>query len=86
VVSELRNAGSEQDILTSQQEVDAIISETLKCYDDGAIEQDDLNPAVADKDAIHTFLMLFRANFFSMRWSGAQAPFATDASLARRVK
>jgi hypothetical protein len=42
VVSELRNAGSEQDILTSQQEVDAIISETLKCYDDGAIEQDDL--------------------------------------------
>ncbi|UEM13344.1 ABC transporter substrate-binding protein [Bradyrhizobium barranii subsp. barranii] len=42
VVSELRNAGSEQDILTSQQEVDAIIGETLKCYDDGAIEQDDL--------------------------------------------
>ena len=25
-----------------QQEVDAIIGETLKCYDDGAIEQDDL--------------------------------------------
>jgi TRAP transporter TAXI family solute receptor len=42
VVSELRNTGSEQDILTLQQEVDAIISETLKCYDDGTIEQDDL--------------------------------------------
>lgn len=42
VVSELRNAGSEQDILTLQQEVDAIIGETLKCYDDGALEQDDL--------------------------------------------
>ncbi|MET4631512.1 TRAP transporter TAXI family solute receptor [Bradyrhizobium sp. I1.8.5] len=42
VVSELRDAGSEQDLLTSQQEVDAIIGETLKCYDDGAIEQDDL--------------------------------------------
>ncbi|WLB24102.1 TAXI family TRAP transporter solute-binding subunit [Bradyrhizobium japonicum] len=42
VVSELRDAGSEQDLLLSQQEVDAIIGETLKCYDDGAIEQDDL--------------------------------------------
>ncbi|WP_420965910.1 TAXI family TRAP transporter solute-binding subunit [Bradyrhizobium sp. B120] len=42
VVSDLRNAGSEQDILTSQHEVDAIIGETLKCYDEGAIEQDDL--------------------------------------------
>ena len=42
VVSELRDAGSEQDLLTSQREVDAIIGETLKCYDDGAIEQDDL--------------------------------------------
>jgi TRAP-type uncharacterized transport system substrate-binding protein len=43
VISELRDAGSEQDLLTSQQEVDAIIGETLKCYDDGAIEQDDLS-------------------------------------------
>ncbi|MFK4650638.1 TRAP transporter TAXI family solute receptor [Bradyrhizobium japonicum] len=42
VVSELRDAGSEQDLLLSQQEVDTIIGETLKCYDDGAIEQDDL--------------------------------------------
>jgi hypothetical protein len=42
VVSELRNTGSEQEILTLQQEVDAIITETLKCYDDGTIEQDDL--------------------------------------------
>ena len=42
LVSELRNAESEQDLLTSQREVDAIIGETLKCYDDGAIEQEDL--------------------------------------------
>ena len=42
MVSELRDAGSEQDLLASQHEVDAIIGETLKCYDDGAIEQDDL--------------------------------------------
>lgn len=42
VVAQLRDAGSEQDLLTSQQEVDTIIGETLKCYDDGAIEQDDL--------------------------------------------
>jgi TRAP transporter TAXI family solute receptor len=61
VVSELRNAGSEQDLLTSQREVDAIISETMKCYDDGAIEQEDLaafglvlelfNHAVAERRA-----------------------------------
>lgn len=42
VVSELRDARSEQEILASQHEVDAIISETLTCYDDGALEQDDL--------------------------------------------
>lgn len=42
VASGLRDAGSEQDLLASQREVDAIIGEALKCYDDGAIEQDDL--------------------------------------------
>jgi TRAP transporter TAXI family solute receptor len=41
-VSEVRDADSEQDLLASQREVDAIIGETLKCYDDGAIEQEDL--------------------------------------------
>lgn len=42
VVLQVRDAESEQDLLTSQREVDAIIGETLKCYDDGVIEQDDL--------------------------------------------
>ncbi len=42
VVSEVREAVSEQDLLASQREVDAIIGETLKCYDEGAIEQEDL--------------------------------------------
>ncbi|MBV9461052.1 MAG: ABC transporter substrate-binding protein [Bradyrhizobium sp.] len=42
VVSEVRVAGSERDLLTSQQQVDAIIGETLKCYDEGAIEEEDL--------------------------------------------
>ncbi|MDU6750906.1 MAG: TRAP transporter substrate-binding protein, partial [Bradyrhizobium sp.] len=41
-VSEVRNAGSEDDLLTRQREVDAIIGETLKSYDDGVIEQEDL--------------------------------------------
>ncbi|VIO70443.1 hypothetical protein CI1B_30970 [Bradyrhizobium ivorense] len=60
-VSEVRDAGSEQDLLASQQEVDAIIGETLKCYDDGAIEQENLvafglvlelfNHAVAERRA-----------------------------------
>ncbi|MBR0868995.1 ABC transporter substrate-binding protein [Bradyrhizobium tropiciagri] len=42
VASQVRNAGSEQELLTWQREVDVIIGETLKFYDDGAIEQDDL--------------------------------------------
>ncbi|MCC8977319.1 TAXI family TRAP transporter solute-binding subunit [Bradyrhizobium acaciae] len=42
VVSEVREAQSEQDLLTYQREVDAIIGETLRCYDDGAIEPEDL--------------------------------------------
>ncbi len=42
VVSEVREARSEEDLLTSQREVDAIIAETLKCYDDGTVEQEDL--------------------------------------------
>jgi len=42
VVSELRNARSEPDLLNSQREVDAIIAQTLKCYEDGVIEQEDL--------------------------------------------
>lgn len=61
VVSEVRNARFEQDLLTSQREVDAIIAEILKGYDDGAIEQEDLaafdlvlelfNHAVAERRA-----------------------------------
>jgi TRAP-type uncharacterized transport system substrate-binding protein len=42
LASELREAGSEQDLLASRREVDAIIAETLKCYDDGTIEQEDM--------------------------------------------
>ncbi|MGJ5208203.1 TAXI family TRAP transporter solute-binding subunit [Bradyrhizobium sp. HKCCYLR20261] len=41
-VSEARNAASEQDLLTLQREIDGIIAETLKGYDDGAVEQEDL--------------------------------------------
>ncbi|WP_431015545.1 TAXI family TRAP transporter solute-binding subunit [Bradyrhizobium pachyrhizi] len=61
VVSEVRDARSAEDLLRSQHEVDAIIGETLKCYDDGAIEQEDLaafglvlelfNHAVAERRA-----------------------------------
>ncbi|WP_257166078.1 TAXI family TRAP transporter solute-binding subunit [Bradyrhizobium sp. SRS-191] len=59
--SEVRNAESENDLLKWQREVDAIIGETLKDYDDGAIEQEDLvafglvlelfNHAVAERRA-----------------------------------
>lgn len=42
LISDVRKARFEADLLGSQREVDAIIVETLKCYDDGAIEQEDM--------------------------------------------
>ncbi|WLA80960.1 TAXI family TRAP transporter solute-binding subunit [Bradyrhizobium elkanii] len=42
IVRKVRDAESEQELLTSQREVDAIIGETLKCYDEGTLEQEDL--------------------------------------------
>ncbi|MGJ4931896.1 TAXI family TRAP transporter solute-binding subunit [Bradyrhizobium sp. HKCCYLS2038] len=41
-MSEVRNAESEQDLLKWQREVDAIIGEALKGYDDGVVEPEDL--------------------------------------------
>ena len=40
--SRVRTAKSDQELLAMQREVDAIIHETLRCYDDGAIEEEDL--------------------------------------------
>lgn len=61
VLSEVRDIGSEQDLLNAQRSVDAIIRESLRCYDEGTIEPDDLaafglvvelfNHAVTDKRA-----------------------------------
>jgi len=42
MVSRVRTAASEQDLLAMQREVDAIIGETLECYDDDAIEEEEL--------------------------------------------
>ena len=42
MVSKARTAESNQELLAMQREVDAIISETLECYDDGAIEEEEL--------------------------------------------
>jgi hypothetical protein len=42
MVSRVRTAGSNQELLAMQREVDTIISETLECYDDGAIEEEEL--------------------------------------------
>lgn len=42
IVSGVRTAESNQNLLAMQREVDAIISETLECYDDGAIEEEEL--------------------------------------------
>lgn len=42
MVSSARTAESNQQLLTLQQEADRIIRETLACYDDGAIEEEEL--------------------------------------------
>ena len=42
MVSSVRSAESNHQLLAMQREVDAIISETLECYDDGAIEEEEL--------------------------------------------
>jgi len=43
MVSRVRTADSNQSLLAMQREVDAIICETLECYDDGAIEEEELS-------------------------------------------
>ena len=42
MVSRVRTAESNQDLLAMQREVDAIIRDTLECYDDDAIEEEEL--------------------------------------------
>jgi len=42
MVSRVRSAESNQDLLAMQREVDTIIGETLECCDDGAIEEEEL--------------------------------------------
>jgi TRAP transporter TAXI family solute receptor len=42
MVSRVRTAESNQELLAMQREVDAIIGEALECYDDGAIEEEEL--------------------------------------------
>lgn len=78
MVSSARTAGSNQELLVLQGEADAIIGETLECYDDGAIEQDELaalglvlgllSNAIAERRAA-----LQRANFEPVR-GAATAP------------
>jgi len=42
MVSKVRTAESNQELLAMQREVDAIIGEALECYDDNAIEEEEL--------------------------------------------
>ena len=42
MVSRVRTAESAEELLAMQREVDAIIAETLECYNDGAIEEEEL--------------------------------------------
>ncbi|MDA9476530.1 TRAP transporter [Bradyrhizobium sp. CCBAU 65884] len=78
MVSSARTAGSSQELLVLQREADAIIAETLECYDDGAIEEEELaafglvlgllSNAIAERRAA-----LQPANFETVR-GGASAP------------
>ncbi|MBB4380614.1 TAXI family TRAP transporter solute-binding subunit [Bradyrhizobium sp. SBR1B] len=78
MVSSARTAGSSQELLVLQREADAIIAETLECYDDGAIEEEELaafglvlgllSSAIAERRAA-----LQRANFETVR-GAASAP------------
>jgi TRAP-type uncharacterized transport system substrate-binding protein len=42
MVSRVRTAETNEELLVMQREVDAIIAETLECYDDSAIEEEEL--------------------------------------------
>jgi TRAP transporter TAXI family solute receptor len=42
MISKVRTAESAEELLAMQREVDAIIREALQCYDDGAIDEEDL--------------------------------------------
>ena len=42
MISKVRTAESAEELLAMQREVDAMMRETLACYDDGAIEEEDL--------------------------------------------
>ncbi|TWB52402.1 TAXI family TRAP transporter solute-binding subunit [Bradyrhizobium sacchari] len=78
MVSSARTADSNQELLSLQREADAIIRETLECYDDGAIEEEELaafglvlellSNAIAERRAA-----LQRANFETVR-GAATAP------------
>ncbi|WP_439373970.1 TAXI family TRAP transporter solute-binding subunit [Bradyrhizobium sp. DASA03120] len=78
MVSSARTAESNQELLSLQREADAIIHETLECYDDGAIEEEELaafglvlellSNAIAERRAA-----LQRASFETVR-GAATAP------------
>ncbi|CAL79836.1 conserved hypothetical protein; putative transport system, periplasmic component [Bradyrhizobium sp. ORS 278] len=80
-VSEVRNAASEQDLLTWQREVDAIIVETLKGYDDGAIDQDDLSAFSLVLELFNHAVAERRATLQS---GAADQPWTTGPTLASR--
>jgi TRAP transporter TAXI family solute receptor len=42
MISRVRTSETAEELLAMQREVDAIIRETLECYDDGAIDEEDL--------------------------------------------
>jgi O-phosphoseryl-tRNA(Cys) synthetase len=43
MISRVRDAESPEELLAMEREVDAILREALRAYDDGAIEGDDLS-------------------------------------------
>ena len=52
----VRNVGSEQDLLTSQREVASSVGRNPNCYDEGAIEQEDMAAFGALPDLRRSYL------------------------------
>ena len=43
LISRVRVAETPEELFTMQREVDGVLRETLECFDDGAIEEEDLS-------------------------------------------
>jgi TRAP-type uncharacterized transport system substrate-binding protein len=80
VVAGVRSAGSEAELWAAQREADTIVGDTLTCYDDGALEDDDLAALVLVLQLFHHAVAERRA----VLQEKAAEPLKPAAALAAR--